>query len=57
MLGLRVVFGILESGLYPSIVYLLATWYSRCKCTLSRLVRLPDFDVQTMSASDTAFST
>ena len=31
MLGLRVVFGILESGLYPSIVYLLATWYSRCK--------------------------
>ena len=30
MIGLRVVLGILESGLYPSIVYLLATWYSRC---------------------------
>lgn len=29
MLGLRVVLGILESGLYPSVVYLLATWYSR----------------------------
>ena len=31
LLGLRVLLGILESGLYPSIVYLLATWYSRCK--------------------------
>ena len=31
LLGLRVVLGILESGLYPSIVYLLATWYSRCR--------------------------
>lgn len=30
MLGLRVVLGILEAGLYPSVVYLLATWYSRC---------------------------
>ncbi|KAI4233005.1 MAG: hypothetical protein L6R40_007211 [Gallowayella cf. fulva] len=29
MLGLRVVLGILEAGLYPSAVYLLATWYSR----------------------------
>lgn len=31
LLGLRVLLGILESGLYPSIVYLLATWYSRCR--------------------------
>jgi len=31
MLGLRVVLGVLEAGLYPSIVYLLATWYSRCE--------------------------
>lgn len=31
MLGLRVALGILEAGLYPSVVYLLATWYSRCK--------------------------
>lgn len=30
MLGLRVALGILEAGLYPSVVYLLATWYSRC---------------------------
>ncbi|KAL8789791.1 MAG: hypothetical protein Q9195_006683 [Heterodermia aff. obscurata] len=29
LLALRVLLGILESGLYPSIVYLLATWYSR----------------------------
>ncbi|KAI4111941.1 MAG: hypothetical protein LQ345_006662 [Seirophora villosa] len=29
MLGLRVLLGILEAGLYPSVVYLLATWYSR----------------------------
>ncbi|KAL8830198.1 MAG: hypothetical protein Q9170_005844 [Blastenia crenularia] len=29
MIGLRVVLGILEAGLYPSIVFLLATWYSR----------------------------
>lgn len=32
MLGLRVILGMLEAGLYPSIVYLLATWYSRCTC-------------------------
>ena len=31
LLALRVLLGILESGLYPSIVYLLATWYSRCR--------------------------
>ena len=30
MLGLRVVLGILEAGVYPGVVYLLATWYSRC---------------------------
>ncbi|KAL8713143.1 MAG: hypothetical protein Q9220_002664 [cf. Caloplaca sp. 1 TL-2023] len=29
ILGLRVILGVLEAGLYPSIVYLLATWYSR----------------------------
>ena len=31
LVALRVLLGILESGLYPSIVYLLATWYSRCR--------------------------
>lgn len=29
MLALRIVLGIFESGIYPSIAYLLATWYSR----------------------------
>ncbi|KAL8673693.1 MAG: hypothetical protein Q9168_001908, partial [Polycauliona sp. 1 TL-2023] len=29
MIGLRIALGILEAGLYPSVVYLLATWYSR----------------------------
>ncbi|KAL8813285.1 MAG: hypothetical protein Q9223_007076 [Gallowayella weberi] len=29
MIGLRVGLGILEAGLYPSVVYLLATWYTR----------------------------
>ncbi|KAI4268789.1 MAG: hypothetical protein L6R35_006729, partial [Caloplaca aegaea] len=29
MLGIRVLLGVLEAGLYPSVVYLLATWYSR----------------------------
>lgn len=38
MLGLRVVLGILEAGLYPSAVYLLATWYSRCRFIKSQLV-------------------
>ena len=31
MLGLRVVLGMFEAGLFPSIIYLLATWYARCK--------------------------
>ena len=38
MLGLRVILGILEAGLYPGVVYLLATWYSRCTCTPQHLV-------------------
>ena len=40
MLGLRVVLGILEAGLYPSVVYLLATWYSRCMCISQLIVYL-----------------
>lgn len=31
MVGLRVVLGIFESGIYPGIAYLLSTWYTRCK--------------------------
>lgn len=32
MIGLRVVLGIFESGIYPGIAFLLSTWYTRCKC-------------------------
>lgn len=27
----RVVLGILEAGFFPSCVYLLSTWYTRCE--------------------------
>lgn len=33
--GLRVLLGVFEAGFFPSCVYLLSTWYTRCKC-LSR---------------------
>jgi len=29
--ALRVVLGVLEAGFFPSVVYLLSTWYTRCK--------------------------
>lgn len=29
--GLRVILGVLEAGFFPSCVYLLSTWYTRCK--------------------------
>lgn len=29
--ALRVVLGILEAGFFPSCVYLLSTWYTRCE--------------------------
>lgn len=28
--GLRVLLGVLEAGFFPSCVYLLSTWYTRC---------------------------
>jgi len=31
--GLRVVLGVLEAGFFPGCVYLLSTWYVRCKYT------------------------
>ena len=31
MAGLRVILGILEAGFFPGCVYLLSTWYTRCK--------------------------
>jgi MFS family permease len=31
MAGMRVVLGILEAGFFPSCVYLLSTWYTRCE--------------------------
>jgi MFS family permease len=30
MAGMRVLLGILEAGFFPSCVYLLSTWYTRC---------------------------
>jgi MFS family permease len=38
MAGLRVILGVLEAGFFPSCVYLLSTWYPRCR-TL-RITRL-----------------
>lgn len=32
MVALRIVLGIFEAGFFPGCVYLLSTWYSRCKC-------------------------
>lgn len=29
--GLRVLLGVLEAGFFPSCVYLLSTWYTRCE--------------------------
>jgi len=31
MTGLRAILGVLEAGYYPSMIYLLSTWYTRCK--------------------------
>lgn len=33
--GLRVLLGVLEAGFFPSCVYLLSTWYTRCKSQIS----------------------
>lgn len=32
--GLRALLGVLEAGFFPSCVYLLSTWYTRCKSTI-----------------------
>jgi hypothetical protein len=31
MAGMRVLLGLLEAGFFPSCVYLLSTWYTRCE--------------------------
>lgn len=31
MVALRVILGALDAGFFPSCVYLLSTWYTRCK--------------------------
>lgn len=36
MAALRVVLGIFEAGFFPSCVYLLSTWYTRCKSGFNR---------------------
>ncbi len=42
MLALRLILGILEAGYFPGCVYLLSTWYTRCKipfhCPFSLLI-------------------
>ena len=38
--ALRAVLGVLEAGFFPACVYLLSTWYTRCKFSLlNRLFR------------------
>ena len=44
MIGLRVILGVFEAGLYPGAVYLLATWYSRCRFTRTRMLPGPPID-------------
>lgn len=39
--GLRAILGLLEAGFFPSCVYLLSTWYTRCKCLDSFQTRSP----------------
>lgn len=34
MVALRVILGALDSGFFPTCVYLLSTWYPRCESTL-----------------------
>ncbi|OQU98465.1 hypothetical protein CLAIMM_04250 [Cladophialophora immunda] len=36
--GLRALLGVLEAGLFPGIVYLLSTWYTRCAQTVFDLL-------------------
>lgn len=33
---LRLILGVLEAGYFPGCVYLLSTWYTRCKITLTK---------------------
>src|ERR1700743_2446596 len=45
MAGMRVLLGVLEAGFFPSCVYLLSTWYTRCmsfKIVRSVLTSLDD---------------
>jgi MFS family permease len=43
LLGLRVVLGALEAGFFPICVYLLSTWYIRCRRTPIHLSELEIF--------------
>jgi MFS family permease len=42
MAGMRVLLGVLEAGFFPSCVYLLSTWYTRCKSPLPKDIVGPD---------------
>src|SRR6478609_6299049 len=57
--GLRTILGVLEAGFFPSCVYLLSTWYTRCKRHIAQSGRDSTHTdpIQTKSASDTLCST
>jgi hypothetical protein len=40
MLGLRIILGTFEAGLFPGAIYLLSLWYTRCKCAARREISL-----------------
>jgi len=55
----RILLGVLEAGFFPSCVYLLSTWYTRCKSPVqvAFTAQSTDFIYQTRSGSVTRSST
>lgn len=39
LIGLRIILGILEAGLFPALAYLLSLWYTRCKISIPPMFR------------------
>ena len=37
LLGVRLILGVLEAGFFPSCVYIISAWYTRCMCSSLRL--------------------
>lgn len=57
MAALRVILGIFEAGYFPSCIYLLSTWYTRCEYL--QLIRSgadiePDLDPNPKNCADYA---